>query len=273
MVRNIFAVVLILAAQPCLGYNHILKPVRMAADHVQQGRRAFGSTFIASALGVATCSKPAMAADTYALPPLPYGYSDLEPAIGTPTMKLHHDKHHQVYINNANLAVADMDAKPSLLELQKNAISAGPLARNGGGGAYNHDLFWAEMGPSKEKSAPTAALAGAINESFGSMEEMQKKFGESSTKVFGSGWAWLCVTKDKKLTIVSTPNQDNPLMEGSAAGAVMYPILGLDVWEHAYYLDYQNRRPEYIGAFWSVVNWKKVSGFYEVALTGKGVDF
>eukprot|EP00622_Pseudochattonella_farcimen_P004431 FR739817.1.p1 GENE.FR739817.1~~FR739817.1.p1 ORF type:complete len:143 (+),score=29.91 FR739817.1:2-430(+) len=142
-----------------------------------------------------------------------------------------------------------MDKKPSLLELQTKAIENGPLARNGGGGAYNHDLFWAELAAPKDSGKPSAALAKAIDESFGSMEKMQEQFGSDATTVFGSGWAWLCVTKDKKLAIAKTPNQDNPLMEGSAAGAVMFPILGLDVWEHAYYLDYQNRRPEYIKAF------------------------
>lgn len=237
------------------------------------GRRVFGSSLFAAVVGASTLSKPAQASDAYTLPPLPYDYSALEPAIGTPTMKLHHDKHHAVYITNANKAVADMDVKPSLLELQKNAISAGPLARNGGGGAYNHDLFWAEMCAPKDSGKPSAALSAAIDSSFGSFDKMKEAFSDASTKVFGSGWAWLCVTSDKKLTIVSTPNQDNPLMEGSAAGAVMYPILGLDVWEHAYYLDYQNRRPEYISAFWSVINWPKVSEYYETGMTGHGVEF
>jgi len=219
-------------------------------------------------------AQPAFADDgMFSVPPLPYAYDALEPAIGAPTMKLHHDKHHQVYITNANKAVADIKDNPSLLELQTKAIEAGPLARNGGGGAYNHDLFWAEMTSPSKSGKPSAALAKAIDDSFCSFEKMQEEFAAASTTVFGSGWGWLCVTKDKKLAIVKTPNQDNPLMEGSAAGEVMYPILGLDVWEHAYYLDYQNRRPEYIKAFWSVINWEAVSGYYELGLKGKGAPF
>lgn len=271
-------IVLALASSVCSGYSLTFsRKISMKADVPNEepalGRRVFGSSLFAAAVGASTFSKPAQASDAYTLPALPYDYSALEPAIGTPTMKLHHDKHHAVYITNANKAVADMAEKPSLLELQKNAISAGPLARNGGGGAYNHDMFWAEMCAPKNSGAPSKELAAAIDASFGSFDKMKEEFGDASTKVFGSGWAWLAVTSDKKLKIVSTPNQDNPLMEGSAAGAIMYPILGLDVWEHAYYLDYQNRRPEYIGAFWSVINWPKVSEFYETALTGKGVDF
>ena len=126
--------------------------------------------------------------------------------------------------------------------------------------------------PSKS-GKPSAALAKAIDDSFGSFEKMQEEFSAASTTVFGSGWAWLAVTKDKKLKIAKTPNQDNPLMEGSAAGEIMYPILGLDVWEHAYYLDYQNRRPEYIKAFWSVINWEAVSGYYELGMKGEGAPF
>jgi Fe-Mn family superoxide dismutase len=248
--------------------------IRMSATAEPSDRRAFGKT-LAAAAGAILASNPgaAVADDAYALPPLPYDYAALEPAIGAPTMKLHHDKHHQVYITNANKAVADMATKPSLLELQTKAISAGPLARNGGGGAYNHDMFWDEMTSPKNSGKPSANLAKAIDDSFGSFEEMQAKFGDAATTQFGSGWAWLCVTKDKKLAVTKTPNQDNPLMEGSAAGEVMYPILGLDVWEHAYYLDYQNRRPEYIKAFWSVINWAKVSEYYETGMKGQGVPF
>jgi Fe-Mn family superoxide dismutase len=244
-------------------------------SEIPNNRREFAKNiFAAGFAGLAAASKPADAsADAYALPPLPYDYSALEPAIGTPTMKLHHDKHHQVYITNANKAVADMKSPPSLLELQKGAISAGPLARNGGGGAYNHDLFWAEMCAPKDSGAPSSALAAAIDKSFGSFDKMKEEFNTKAAGCFGSGWAWLAVNGKKEIKIVTTPNQDNPLMEGSSVGEIMYPILGIDVWEHAYYLDYQNRRPEYINSWWSVVNWKKVSEFYETALTGKGVDF
>ena len=206
----------------------------------------------------------------YELPPLPYDYKALAPYISEKTMKLHHDKHHQVYINNANKAAAGMRSPPSLVQLQKSAIKAGPLARNGGGGAYNHDLFWQELGPPATNGAPSVALAAAIDQSFGSMEAFQQQFSEAATKLFGSGW--VCVTKDKKLVIVTTKNQDNPLMDGWG-GVSVFPILGIDVWEHAYYLDYNNRRPEYVAAFWKVVNWNRVSTFYGTVLaTKRGVE-
>ncbi|CAM9905069.1 unnamed protein product, partial [Ectocarpus sp. 12 AP-2014] len=213
-------------------------------------------------------SFPAFADGPYTLPDLPYPYDALEPYIDAATMKFHHDKHHAAYVGNANKALAGKTA-PSLLELQKDAIKTG--VRNAGGGHYNHCLFWNTLCNHESSGAPSAKLAKAIDEAFGSMDEMKAQFGTTAAGVFGSGWAWLGCTPDGKLAITGTPNQDNPLMEG-AAGTAMVPILGLDVWEHAYYLKYQNRRPEYISAFWNVVNWAVVSENYEMyASQGKGV--
>ncbi|CAN0285234.1 unnamed protein product [Pylaiella littoralis] len=197
---------------------------------------------------------PAFADGPYSLPDLPYPYEALEPYIDAATMKFHHDKHHAAYVANANKALAGKTA-PSLLELQKDAIKTG--VRNAGGGHYNHCLFWNTLCNHEGSGTPSPKLAKAIDEAFGSMDEMKAQFGTTAAGVFGSGWAWLGCTPDGKLAITGTPNQDNPLMEG-AAGTAMFPILGLDVWEHAYYLKYQNRRPEYISAFWSVVNWAVV---------------
>lgn len=175
-------------------------------------------------------------------------------------MKLHHDKHHATYVANINKATEGKPAM-SLMELQTNALEAGPGVRNNGGGHYNYAFFWQEM-TSPEKASKTKAsskLSSLINKSFGSMDDFKAKFEAQAAPgaVFGSGWVWL-VYKGDALQIVGTPNQDNPLMKG-VASEIMYPILRLDVWEHAYYLKYQNRRPEYVSAFWNVVNWDKVS--------------
>lgn len=193
----------------------------------------------------------------YTLPALPYAYNALEPSIDARTMEIHHTKHHQAYINNANKALeghADLAAKTAE-ELIGN-LAAVPEAirtilRNNAGGHANHSLFWTVMAPNAG-GAPTGELASAIDSTFGGFETFKSQFGDAATKRFGSGWAWLSVDKGK-LLIESTANQDNPLMEGRT------PILGLDVWEHAYYLHYQNRRPDYIGAFWNVVNWPEVA--------------
>jgi len=203
---------------------------------------------------------PAVAAapkGPYTLPPLPYSYEALEPNIDTWTMQIHHDKHHQAYVDNANRLLADQPelAKLSPEELLKNLDKA-PEAirtglRNNVGGHVNHSLFWLMMSP-KGGGKPTGELAKAIDGKFGSFAEFQKQFNEAATKRFGSGWAWL-VSKDGTLEIISTPNQDPPLLEGKTA------LLGLDVWEHAYYLKYQNRRADYIAAWWNVVNWDFVS--------------
>ena len=193
----------------------------------------------------------------YTLPVLAYPYNALEPHIDARTMEIHHTKHHQAYINNVNNAIkgkADLEAK-SVEDLITN-LNAVPedirnVVRNNGGGHANHTFFWTIIGP-KAGGAPVGNVAAAINQAFGSFDAFKEKFAQAATTRFGSGWAWLSVTKDGKLELSSTPNQDSPLMEGKT------PVLGIDVWEHAYYLNYQNRRPDYIAAFWNVVNWQEV---------------
>ena len=201
----------------------------------------------------------------FTLPPLPYPTNALEPTIDQQTMEIHHGKHHNAYVTNLNNAIAgkaDLEAL-SIEDLCKNisklpADVQGPI-RNNGGGHFNHTLFWNIMGPNAG-GAPTGALGEAITATFGSFDAFKEAFGKAGITRFGSGWAWL-VVKDGKLAITSTPNQDNPLMDGSGT-----PILGLDVWEHAYYLKYQNKRPDYIGAWWNVVNWSAVAANYTAAL-------
>jgi len=208
-------------------------------------------------------------ADAYELPPLGYAYDALEPAIDKETMMFHHDKHHNTYVTNINKALEGKD-QPKLVDLQKSAIKTGPAFRNSGGGTYNHNFFWLEMAPTGTGGAPSAALKGAIEKVFGSMDDFKAKFEAAGAPGarFGSGWVWLVVDKDKKLVITSTPNQDNPLMEG-VEGTEGIPVLGIDVWEHAYYLKYQYRRPDYIKEWWTVVNWNQVNAWYEDALAGK----
>lgn len=194
----------------------------------------------------------------FTLPPLPYAYDALEPHIDKETMTIHHDKHHAAYVNNLNAALegkADLASK-SVEELISN-LSAVPedirtAVRNNAGGHANHTLFWEIMTPGGA-SQPSGELADAINSTFGSLDDFKKKFNDAGAKRFGSGWAWLVKTKDGKLDIISTANQDNPLMDGHQ------PIMGNDVWEHAYYLKYQNRRPDYLAAWWNVVNFDKVA--------------
>jgi Fe-Mn family superoxide dismutase len=193
----------------------------------------------------------------YTLPPLTYPYNALEPHIDARTMEIHHTKHHQAYINNVNNAIkahADLESK-SVEELIAN-LNAVPedirnVVRNNGGGHANHTFFWTIIGPNAG-GQPKAQVAAAINQAFGSLDAFKEKFAQAATTRFGSGWAWVTVAKDGKLEISSTPNQDSPIMEGKT------PILGIDVWEHAYYLHYQNRRADYIAAFWNVVNWQEV---------------
>lgn len=208
------------------------------------------------------------AAEAYDLPPLPYAYDALEPSIDKATMEFHHDKHHNTYVTNINKAF-EGKTQPPLTELQKTAIKAGAAVRNNGGGTYNHDFFWLEMAPKGKGGAPSAKLAAAIDSAFGSLDEFKAKFEAAGAPGarFGSGWVWLVVA-DNKLAITSTPNQDNPLMEG-VEGTPGIPVLGCDVWEHAYYLKYQFRRPDYLKAWWDVVNWNQVSAWYEDALNGK----
>ena len=192
----------------------------------------------------------------FTLPALPYAHEALEPHIDTKTMQIHHGKHHQAYVDNLNKAVVGTPNEgKSIEELVKGAGSISPAVRNNGGGHWNHTFFWESMGPNAG-GAPTGALADAINTAFGSLDAFKEKFANAGMTRFGSGWAWLLV-KDGKLEISSTPNQDNPLMDVAEVKGT--PILGVDVWEHAYYLHYQNRRADYLAAFWNVVNWNKVA--------------
>lgn len=196
---------------------------------------------------------------SFELPQLPYAYNALEPHIDARTMEIHHSKHHQAYVTNLNNAIAGTDAeKMSIEDICKN-ISKFPMAvRNNGGGHYNHSLFWQIMAPNAG-GMPTGDLAKAIESDLGGFEKFKADFTTAGATRFGSGWAWLCV-KDGKLCVCSTPNQDNPLMD--IADCKGTPILGMDVWEHAYYLHYQNRRPDYMAAFFNVINWTKVSELY-----------
>ena len=191
----------------------------------------------------------------FELPALPYAYDALEPHIDARTMEIHHGKHHAGYTNNLNNAIAgtEMEGK-SILELLQN-YSGNTAVRNNGGGYFNHDLFWSVMSPNGG-GHPQGAIESAINDAFGSYDAFKDEFSKAAATRFGSGWAWLCVN-DGKLEVCSTANQDNPLMPGM--GCEGTPILGLDVWEHAYYLNYQNRRPDYINAFFNVINWEEVS--------------
>ncbi len=198
----------------------------------------------------------------FTLPALPYAFDALEPNIDKETMQIHHDKHHQGYVDNLNKAVAGTENEDkSLEELLKNAGSISPAVRNNGGGHWNHSFFWEILSPDGG-GKPDGKLAEAIDKAFGSLDEMKEKFNAAGATRFGSGWAWLGV-KDGSLAICSTPNQDNPLMD--VAECKCTPILGCDVWEHAYYLKYQNKRADYLKAFWNVVNWKKVSEHFEKA--------
>jgi len=232
--------------------------LRMTEQNTRRG--ALNALFLGG-LGLAVGAPASSHAEggPYKLPPLPYDYAALEPAIDEMTMKIHHDKHHQAYVNNVNKALEGKDA-PSITALQKDAMKS-PALRNNGGGHYNHALFWSTLSPVASSGKPSAALQKAIDEAFGSTDKMVEAFSGCAAKRFGSGWAWLGVSPEGKLVIDSTPNQDNPLMEGAGC-AKMIPVLGLDVWEHAYYLKYQNKRPEYIKAFFSVINWGVVSKNY-----------
>lgn len=200
----------------------------------------------------------------FELPKLAYAYNALEPHIDARTMEIHHSKHHQAYVTNLNNAIAGTDAeKMSIVDICKN-ISKYPMAvRNNGGGHYNHTLFWEIMAPNAG-GMPTGDLAKAIETDLGGFEKFKTDFTQAGATRFGSGWAWLCV-KDGKLAVCSTPNQDNPLMDIADAGCKGTPILGMDVWEHAYYLNYQNRRPDYMAAFFNVINWTKVAELYAAA--------
>ena len=200
----------------------------------------------------------------FELPALPYAFDALEPHIDAQTMQIHHDKHHQAYVDNLNKALAGTDGENKTLEELMHNISAYPMAvRNNGGGHFNHTLFWTVLGPNAG-GQPSGDLAAAINDAFGSFDTLKEKMNTAGATRFGSGWAWLIIKDGNKLEVTSTPNQDNPLMD--VADVKGTPILGFDVWEHAYYLKYQNRRPEYLNAIWSVINWDEVSKRYKAAL-------
>ena len=196
----------------------------------------------------------------FELPKLPYAYDALEPHIDARTMEIHHGKHHNGYTTNLNNAIAGTDLEGQTIESILTSLDANNGAvRNNGGGFYNHRLFWNVMSP-EGGGTPTGALTDAINTAFGSFDGFKDAFAKAAATRFGSGWAWLCVHKGGTVEVCSTANQNNPLMPGIGCGG--FPILGIDVWEHAYYLNYQNRRPDYIQAFFNVVDWKKVSEMY-----------
>jgi Fe-Mn family superoxide dismutase len=204
----------------------------------------------------------------FTLPPLPYPTNALEPHIDAKTMEIHHDKHHQAYVDNVNKALDGKGTKEQSIEDLCRNIESIPAdirtaVRNNGGGHANHSMFWTLMSPNGG-GKPSGDLAKVIDSDLGGFEKFKEEFTKAATTRFGSGWAWLGVKPDGKLCVCSTPNQDNPLMKGLVDNPCT-PILGLDVWEHAYYLKYQNRRPEYIGAFWNVIDWKAVDNRYKAA--------
>lgn len=199
----------------------------------------------------------------FTLPDLPYGFDALEPSIDSQTMQIHHDKHHGGYVTKLNNAVeGSSEADKSLDDLMKGVSKYSTAVRNNGGGHYNHSLFWSILSPNGGGS-PSGDLASAIDSSFGSLDSFKEDFAQAAATRFGSGWAWLIVDSSGGLKVTSTPNQDNPVMDVAEVQGT--PILGLDVWEHAYYLKYQNKRPEYISSFWNVVNWDEVGKRYAAA--------
>ncbi len=201
----------------------------------------------------------------FELPALPYSFDALEPHIDAQTMEIHHDKHHAAYVNNLNAAVAqDPNAQgKSIEDLVKNVSKYAPAIRNNGGGHWNHSMFWTLL-KNGAGGEPHGEIAYAIQGAYGSFENFKKEFSAAGTSRFGSGWAWLCVDGAKNIFVSSTPNQDNPLMD--VADKKGTPVLGMDVWEHAYYLKYQNRRPDYIAAFFNVVNWDEVNARFHAAI-------
>jgi superoxide dismutase, Fe-Mn family len=198
----------------------------------------------------------------FELPSLPYALNALEPHIDARTMEIHHGKHHNAYVTNLNAAIAGTDLEGKSLEELMKVAGSNAAVRNNGGGHWNHSLFWQVLSPTGG-GLPTGDLAAAIDAKFGSFDAFKETFNKAGATRFGSGWAWLCVDTKKEICVCSSPNQDNPLMDVSDCPGT--PILGLDVWEHAYYLHYQNRRPDYIAAFWNLVNWEEVSKRYAAA--------
>ncbi len=202
----------------------------------------------------------------FTLPALPYAFNALEPNIDARTMEIHHGKHHNAYVTNLNAAIAGTEwENKSLEEIVANVSKISPAVRNNGGGHWNHSFFWQVLAPNAG-GTPTGAVADAINGAFGGFDKFKEDFTKAATTRFGSGWAWLLVSNGK-LIVTSTPNQDNPLMDLAEVKGT--PILGLDVWEHAYYLNYQNRRPDYIGAFYNIINWAQVAKNLEAAQNAK----
>ena len=197
----------------------------------------------------------------FELPSLPYAYDALEPHIDARTMEIHYTKHHAAYVNKLNAAIEGTEMADKSLEEIFQIMGDNAAVRNNGGGVYNHNLFWKVLSPTGGGD-PTGDVAQGINDTFGNINAFKEAFNKAAATRFGSGWAWLCVHDEGKLEICSTANQDNPLMPGSGCSGT--PILGLDVWEHAYYLNYQNRRPDYINAFWDIVNWEEVSRRYSM---------
>ncbi|KUG11875.1 superoxide dismutase [Elizabethkingia sp. HvH-WGS333] len=199
--------------------------------------------------------------------PLPYAYNALEGSIDAQTMEIHYSKHGAAYAANLNKAIAGTSLeKESLVKILSGISKQSPAIRNNAGGHYNHELFWTILTPEKN-TQPSEKLAKAINQSFGSFDAFKEKMSKAGADRFGSGWAWLIVTSEKKLAITSTANQDNPLMDIAEVKGI--PVLGIDVWEHAYYLKYQNKRADYLSAIWNVINWKEINKRYEAALNGK----
>jgi len=197
----------------------------------------------------------------FELPQLPYAYDALEPHIDARTMEIHHTKHNAAYVNNLNGAIEGTEMEGKSFQEIFNIMGGNTAVRNNGGGAYNHDLFWKVMSPTGG-GEPGGNLAAAINDAFGSYTNFKDTFSKAAATRFGSGWAWLCVHDGGRVDVCSTPNQDNPLMPGVDCNGS--PILGLDVWEHAYYLNYQNRRPDYVGAFFNIINWEEVTRRYSL---------
>mmetsp|Transcript_23310 Transcript_23310/g.30222 ORF Transcript_23310/g.30222 Transcript_23310/m.30222 type:complete len:261 (+) Transcript_23310:41-823(+) len=245
-----------------------IESLRMTPGMVLEGSDRRSALFGGASAFVATI------AQAYDLPDLPYPYEALEPSIDAATMKIHHDKHHATYVAGINGALEGKE-QPPIADLMTDAIKGGVKGiRNSGGGVYNHDLFWQVMAPKGKGGEPSKDLSTAIEKAFGSMDSFKEQWAAAAAPAarFGSGWVWLIVDGKKDLKITSTPNQDNPLMKG-VEGDEGLPILGIDVWEHAYYLKYQNRRPEYVSAFWDVVNWNQVNSWYTDALNGKAPQF
>ncbi|MCH6199000.1 superoxide dismutase [Aquiflexum sp. LQ15W] len=198
----------------------------------------------------------------FELPKLPYDFNALEPHVDTKTMEIHHGKHHNAYVTNLNNAITGTDLENKSIEELMKVAGSNAAVRNNGGGHYNHSLFWTIMKPNGGGN-PSGEIGAAIDAKFGSFDKFKEEFAKAAATRFGSGWAWLCVDTKKELCVCSSPNQDNPLMDVTECPGT--PILGLDVWEHAYYLNYQNRRPDYVAAFWNVINWEEVAKRYAAA--------